>query len=76
MPMFLFSGTFFPLDVLPGWAQTLAEVLPLTHVSHVMREACLGRLPPRLLGSVAYLAVATVPLSLCGIALMRRRLVK
>jgi len=27
-PMFLFSGTFFPLDTLPGWAQQVALALP------------------------------------------------
>ena len=27
-PLFLVAGTFFPLDNLPGWAQTLAEVKP------------------------------------------------
>jgi len=76
MPMFLFSGTFFPLDVLPRWAQLLAEVLPLTHVADVMREAALGHLPADLWWDVLYLAVATVPLSLLGISLMKRRLVK
>lgn len=30
-PMFLFSGTFFPLENLPHWAQVLALALPLTH---------------------------------------------
>jgi lipooligosaccharide transport system permease protein len=75
MPMFLFSGTFFPLEVLPGWAQTLAVALPLTHVTRVMREAAFGRLPLDLLGDVAYLAVATVPVVLLGVYLMRRRLV-
>jgi len=39
-PMFLFSGTFFPLDVLPTWAQNLAYALPLTHVSIVVRDLC------------------------------------
>jgi lipooligosaccharide transport system permease protein len=76
MPMFLFSGTFFPLDVLPRWARLVAEILPLTHVVEVMREACLGRLPPRLLWDVAYLAAATVPVTWIGIHLMQRRLVK
>jgi lipooligosaccharide transport system permease protein len=75
MPMFLFSGTFFPLEVLPGWAQALAVALPLTHVTRVMREAAFGRLPLDLLGDVAYLAVATIPVVLLGIYLMRRRLV-
>jgi len=76
MPMFLFSGTFFPLDVLPRWAQVLAEVLPLTHVVSVMREACLGRLPARILWDLLYLALATPPVCLFGIHLMKRRLVK
>ncbi|MEE9292376.1 MAG: ABC transporter permease [Acidobacteriota bacterium] len=75
MPMFLFSGTFFPLEVLPGWAQTLAMVLPLTHVTRVIREASFGRLPIDLLGDLAYLIVGVVPVVLLGIHLMRRRLV-
>jgi lipooligosaccharide transport system permease protein len=76
MPMFLFSGTFFPLDVLPGWAQGVAALLPLTHVVNVMREACLGRLPARLLFDLAYLLAATAPVAVLGLALMKRRLVK
>lgn len=76
MPMFLFSGTFFPLDVLPEWARTLASLVPLTHVVNVMREACLGRLPARILGDLAYLTAATIPVCLLGIHLMKKRLVK
>ena len=75
MPMFLFSGTFFPLEVLPGWAQTLAVMLPLTHVTRVMREASFGRLPIDLLGDLAYLIAGVIPVVLLGIHLMRRRLV-
>lgn len=76
MPMFLFSGTFFPLDVLPGWARMLAEALPLTHVADVMREAALGRLPSDLWWDLLYLAVLAPPLCLLGIVLMKKRLVK
>ena len=76
MPMFLFSGTFFPLDVLPEWARTLASLVPLTHVVNVMREACLGRLPARILLDLAYLTAATIPVCLLGIYLMKKRLVK
>ena len=76
MPMFLFSGTFFPLEVLPDWAQTLAELLPLTHVTRIMREACFGRLPPDLFFDLAYLAVGTIPIVLLGIHLMKKRLVR
>jgi lipooligosaccharide transport system permease protein len=76
MPMFLFSGTFFPLDVLPRWAQILAETLPLTHVVDVMRETSLGRLPADLVWDLLYLLAASVPLNILGIHLMKRRLVK
>ena len=31
MPMFLFSGTFFPISQLPWWLEVLAWVLPLWH---------------------------------------------
>ena len=37
-PMFLFSGTFFPLSVLPEWGQQLAMTLPLTHITNMTRD--------------------------------------
>jgi len=30
-PLFLFSGTFFPITQLPGWLQPVAYVTPLWH---------------------------------------------
>lgn len=36
--MFLFSGTFFPLSLLPSWAQNLAWGLPLTSFVAVARS--------------------------------------
>lgn len=53
-PMFLFSGTFFPLQNLPGWAQHLAVWLPLTHLVDLCRAAALGG-GGIAWGSVAYL---------------------
>jgi lipooligosaccharide transport system permease protein len=75
-PMFLFSGTFFPLTGLPAWASTLASTLPLYHLAELTRSACLGLLGPGSLvhGAVlAAFAVVFIALSLAG---MRRRLVK
>ncbi len=74
MPMFLFSGTFFPLDVLPGWARLLAEVLPLTHVTRIMRDASLGSFHPDLLWDLLYLLIVTIPVVYLGIRLMKKRL--
>ena len=75
-PMFLFSGTFFPLDVLPAWAGYIAWGLPLTHVTFLVRGACLGDLPVEAWRSVAYLIVATPVTFALALTLMRKRLVK
>ena len=31
IPLFLFSGTFFPITQLPGWLQPVAQATPLYH---------------------------------------------
>jgi ABC-2 type transport system permease protein len=38
----LFSGAFYPLDVLPGWVASLAELNPITIAVDGMREPLLG----------------------------------
>jgi len=75
-PMFLFGGTFFPLDALPGWAHVVALALPLTHLARLIRSAALSSFGVADLWALGYLLVygaVAVPLSL---VLMRRRLVK
>ncbi len=41
-PLFLVAGTFFPLDQLPGWAQTLGQFNPLYHCVELVRDAVFG----------------------------------
>jgi lipooligosaccharide transport system permease protein len=41
-PLFLVAGTFFPLDGLPEWAQTLAQLNPLHHCVELVRHAVFG----------------------------------
>lgn len=38
----IFSGAYFPLEVLPHWAQTLAEANPMATAVEAMREPLLG----------------------------------
>jgi len=38
MPQFLLGGTFFATSVFPGWLETIANVLPLTHLNTAMRK--------------------------------------
>jgi lipooligosaccharide transport system permease protein len=70
MPMFLFSGTFYPVSSLPEWAHWAAWVSPLWHATELARWVSLGPLHLRSgigqvsLGMVAvhlsYLLVLTI----------------
>jgi lipooligosaccharide transport system permease protein len=75
-PMFLFSGTFFPLDTLPAWAQAFAALFPLTHLVTLARALCIGTVSAGLLWNVAYLLVFTLVFFPLAIRKMHRRLVK
>jgi ABC-2 type transport system permease protein len=37
LPSILLSGFLFPFRGMPGWAQVLGEVLPLTHMLRIVR---------------------------------------
>jgi len=75
-PMFLFGGTFFPLETLPVWAQKAAMTLPLTHLVILARSFSLGLLDTHLLVSAAYLAVFAAVFFPLAVVLMRRRLIR
>ncbi|HNS83102.1 MAG TPA: ABC transporter permease [Methanolinea sp.] len=75
-PMFLFSGTFFPLSVLPGPLQMFAlGVLPLAQVVTVTRSLTLASLSPLFLYSLAWIGAVTAVFFFLSIYLMKRRLV-
>jgi lipooligosaccharide transport system permease protein len=44
LPLFLFSGTFFPISQLPGWLRPFAAVSPLWHGVELARHATVGSL--------------------------------
>jgi lipooligosaccharide transport system permease protein len=76
-PMYLFSGTFFPLENLPNWAQSVAWALPLTHLVSLARNLCLGTVSwMNILVSGGYLLTATMLLVPLALRLMHRRLIK
>jgi lipooligosaccharide transport system permease protein len=41
-PLFLFSGTFFPVSRLPDWLQPVALLSPLYHAVELCRAATTG----------------------------------
>ena len=44
VPLFLFSGTFFPITQLPGWLQAVGVATPLYHGVALCRDLTLGQL--------------------------------
>ena len=70
MPLFLFSGTFFPISVYPDWLETLVELTPLYRGVHMMRSFSTGEIGPMVLVDVAYLGI----IGLVGVAITARRL--
>jgi lipooligosaccharide transport system permease protein len=54
IPLFLFSGTFFPISQLPGWLQPVAYATPLWHGVALCRSLSLGTASPA--GAAAHLA--------------------
>jgi lipooligosaccharide transport system permease protein len=69
-PMFLFSGTFYPVSNLPQWGRDLAYVSPLWHGTVLARGAAIGHVGAlSVLGHLAYLLAWFV----AGLALARWR---
>ncbi|WP_367131375.1 ABC transporter permease [Saccharothrix sp. HUAS TT1] len=72
MPLFLFSTTFYPLSVYPGWLQVVVQWTPLYHAIELMRSLTTGNVDWGALVHVAYFAVMV----LVGVAVAARRLGK
>ena len=76
MPMFLFSGTFFPVEIYPDPVRWIMELTPLFHGTTLLRGLTTGLLEPRMLWDLAYLV------AFCGLCLwiamrqMERKLIK
>lgn len=46
IPMFLFSGVFFPVDHLPGWMAAIARLTPMWHAVVLARQGAVGTPAP------------------------------
>ena len=57
MPMFLFSGTLYPITVYPEWVQKLVMAFPLWHGVELVRGLTTGVLSPAMLWHVLYYVV-------------------
>jgi lipooligosaccharide transport system permease protein len=75
-PMFLFSGTFFPLTILPVPIQVFANaVLPLTHVVKIARMLTLSQVNAGILVSLAWITAVAAVAFILAVNLMKKRLI-
>ena len=72
LPMFLFSGTFYPLDAYPEAIRVVVQLTPLYQGVDLIRSLTVGAISPVLLFHVAYLGLMGV----VGLVVTSRRLDK
>lgn len=78
VPMFLFSGTFYPLALLPGWLQWIGWISPLWHASELGRWLTYGRpeAPFMIVVHIVYLLILAIGGYLVARRVFTRRLAK
>jgi lipooligosaccharide transport system permease protein len=72
LPLFLFSGTFYPLSVYPEAFQVITRFSPLYHGVELIRALTLGSFDWSIAGHIAFLVV----MGMIGVAITARRLDK
>ena len=76
LPMFLFSGTFFPISQLPAAIRPVAYAIPLWHGVTLCRELSVGHVTlPGVVVHLAYLALWVALGTWAALVTTRRRLV-
>src|SRR5919106_4233491 len=75
-PMFLFSGTFFPIDIYPVAIQVFMQVTPLYHAIDLIRGLSTGVVGWAQLWDLAYLCAFFVIAMWLAVRQIERKLVK
>lgn len=74
-PLFLFAGSFFPIDGLPEWAQTLAQLNPLYHCVELIRHAVFGLQGWADVWNLAFIVIFGLAMWRLAIVAMTRKLI-
>ena len=74
-PLYFFSGSFFPIAVLPDALEPLAWLMPLTPGVHIAQGFAWGQLGITHLWSALYMLGLTAVILPVAIALLKRRMV-
>ncbi len=74
-PMFLFSGTFFPVTGISQWAGVLSHIFPLYHLVELTRFFCIGAMESSPVFNLAYLVLFAAVFGYLALRAMKRRLI-
>lgn len=76
MPMFLFSGIFFPVSQLPAAVRWVFQLVPLFHAVELLRACTTGTLTASVLGHIIYLVAGGVFAFWLAMRRLERALIK
>ncbi len=65
-PMMFLSGTYFPLELMPSFVQTISKVMPLTYFSEGLKHAMIYKNPEGVYLNLAVVAVLAVIFIMIG----------
>ena len=70
-PMMFLSGTYFPLEIMPSYIQSISKVLPLTYFSEGLKASMLYHYPEGVYINMAIVAVLAVVFIIVGALVTR-----
>ncbi len=70
-PMMFLSGTYFPLEIMPSYIQTVSKALPLTYFSEGLKASMLYKYPAGIYFNMAIVAVLAVVFIVVGALVTR-----
>ncbi len=75
-PMTFLSGVYFPINQMPGWLQSVAQVLPLTAAVDIVRPLMIGQVPTDIVQPLLVLLAYALGGYYLALVLTRRRFFK
>ena len=74
-PMFMFSGIFYPFEVLPSWAQAISNFIPLAPAVNLSRAFATNALDASLIWDLLFLVGMIAVVLPVAYLLLRRKLI-
>jgi ABC-2 type transport system permease protein len=70
-PMMFIAGTYFPLEMMPNYLQTVAKALPLTYFSEGLKATMITKFPETIWLNLAVVGVLAVAFIVVGTSVTR-----